>query len=257
MLDALLPSWMRRYRPGDERRVEPPEPARLRALMPAFGRLARLFRYEIEGLEHIPADGPALVVSHHPLVPLGAFLLSFRVLERDGRTFRGLTQHEAFLIPGLRDIFTSLGIVDGNQDNAERLLASGQLAFAMPGGALEWSRSSRLRRTLRWGEHRGYARLAVRTGTPVIPIACPASDDLYRVLVDGHRIARALDRLVSTPRPLTLPVAVGLGPLPFPVRLTQYVTPPIAPPAEGSFDERVRALDGAVRARIRALLRRP
>lgn len=256
MLQSLLPSWIRPYRRGDERRIEPPDPARLLAVQPFLDRLERYLGYSVRGLEHIPRSGPALVVSHHPYCTVGSLLLSKRVMQRDGRTFRGLTQHEAFLIPGLRDLFSSFGIIDGNQTNAERLLQSGQVAFCMPGGALEWSRSSRLKRRLRWGTHQGYARLAVRLGLPVIPVACPAADDLFWVFADGTKVSRVLQAILRTERPLMLPLAVGWGPLPFRVRLTHYVSPPIPPSGQGSQAEQVEALDRAVRARMRELLRR-
>ncbi len=256
MLQSLLPAWVQPYRRGDESKIAPPDLARLRSFEPYFDWIERYLGYEVHGLEHIPRSGPALVVSHHPLCTVGSLLLSRRIMQRDGRNFRALTQHEAFLIPGLRDLFVTLGIVDGNPANAQRLLQTGQIAFCMPGGALEWSRSSKLKRQMRWGSHQGYARLAVRTGVPVIPVACPAADDLFWVFGDGEQVSAVLQKLFRTRRPLMLPLALGLGPLPFRVKLTHYVTEPISAPQEGDFEQQVEALDRAVRARIADLLRR-
>ena len=124
----------------------------------------------------------------------------------------------------------------------------------MPGGALEWSRSSRLRRKMRWSDHRGYARLAVRAGVPVIPTACPASDDLYYVAVDGWTTGEAIQRFFGTRRVYPVPVFFGLGPLPFPIKLTQYVGEPLWPRAEGDDEARALELDERVRRVLADLL---
>ncbi len=125
----------------------------------------------------------------------------------------------------------------------------------MPGGALDWSRPSSLRRKLRWGDHLGYARLAVEAGVPVIPTACPAADDLYRVLVDGWSTGEILQRVLGTSRVWPVPLVVGLGPFPLPVKLVQYVAEPQWPLAEGDDEERALELDGRVHGVLQGLLR--
>lgn len=253
---------VRAYAPGDEHRVEPPDPARARALLGPLAVSERLHRFEIRGFEHVPRVGAGLLVGFHPFYPLGTILLMKRVLERDGRVVRGLTDHLVWSVPGVRDIWATLGVVDGTRDNASRLLAAGELAVCMPGGALEWSRSSRQRRTLRWGEHRGYARMAVRANVPVIPTCCPAADDLFWIANDGWEFGtgagRRIGRLLGLNRPLPLPLPVGLGLLAFPVKLVQHVAPPEWPLGEDAGDEeaRVRELDARVRRVMLGLLTR-
>jgi 1-acyl-sn-glycerol-3-phosphate acyltransferase len=222
-----------------------------------FGIAERVHRYEIHGFEHVPRSGPALLVSHHAYVVLDMFLLAKRIYERDGRVPRGLTDHRVFKIPALRDLFVTLGVVDGTPANAQALLDSGQLAACMPGGALEWSRSWRQRRRLRWADHRGYARMAVRAGVPVIPTACPAADDLYLVLNDGWKLAERLRAVAGIRRAFPVTAGIGLGVLPFPVKLTQYVLEPQWPSGEGDEDTQARELDGRVRRLLEEVLQRP
>lgn len=253
-LSRLLPSYLRAYERGDEVRIEPPSTEYADRILRLFEGAERRHRYRVHGLEHVPTDAPALLVSHHSFASFDMFLLCKRIFERDGRIVRGLTDHMVFKIPLMRDLFATLGVVDGTQDNGVRLLASGQLAACMPGGALEWSRASRLRRQLRWSDHRGYARLAVRAGVPIVPTACPAADDLYYVAVDGWTAGRALQRVLRTKRVYPLPLVLGLGPFPFPVPLTQYVGEPLWPLAEGDEEERVAELDSRVRRAIEGLL---
>lgn len=248
---------MRGYRPGDEDRLE--APAATGRWMSALGALARYHRYQIEGFEHVPRRGPALLVGFHAYGVMDILLLGRAIYLRDGRVVRGLTDKLAFRVPGLRDVATRLGIVAGTQRNGLGLLRDGAIAACMPGGALEWSRPSRLRGTMRWGEHRGYARMAIRAGAPIIATACPAADRAYYVPFDGWTLGERLQRWTGASRALPLPLAIGLGPLPLPVRLVQHVAPPIVPdvPPEAADDERaVRRLDEQVRQTITDLLAR-
>jgi 1-acyl-sn-glycerol-3-phosphate acyltransferase len=252
---------LRRYRPGDENRIEPPDLERGRWLATVLALWDHYHRYEIVGLHHLPSDGPALIVSHHTLTLIDALLLARRILLRDGRVPRGLTDTLVFTFPALRDLAATIGVVAGTQENALALLRQGQLCACMPGGRLEWSRPWTQRRTLRWGDHRGYARLAIRAQVPIIATACPAADDAYVALFDGWRLGSAVQKLLGLRQVIPFTVGVGLlGPVPLPVKLTQYLAPPIdpeVPPDAADDDEAVARLDARVRATITGLLQRP
>lgn len=60
---------VRAYAPGDEHRVEPPDPARARALLGPLKVSERLHRFEIRGFEHVPRVGAGLLVGFHPFYP--------------------------------------------------------------------------------------------------------------------------------------------------------------------------------------------
>jgi len=252
---------IRRYEPGDEARIESPEVEHALWIMSWLALWDRYFRYSVVGLDNLPRSGPGLLVSFHSFAVVDIFLLGRRIFLRDGRVIRGLTDKIVFMIPGLRDLFTTFGTMVGTQKNGLALLRSGALASCMPGGSFEWSRHRALRRQLRWGEHRGYARLAIRAAAPVIPTACPAADDAYFLPFDGWTIGKALQRALGANRSQPLPpLVIGLGPLPFPVRLTQYVGAPIWPemPPEAADDPAaVAAFDARVRSAVADLLKMP
>ncbi len=256
----LLPR-LRAYRPGDENRVAAPDTEAAEWLLDWLAYAERYHQYSLVGFHHIPRRGAALLVGFHSFYVMDTFLLSRRVFLRDRRVPRGLTDKIAFSVPGLRDFFATIGIVAGTQENGLALFANGELACCMPGGGMEWSRSSALKRRRRWGDHHGYARLAIRASVPVIPTACPASDDAYYLPVDGWSIGKVLRGAFNAPRNLPLPpFAFGLGPAPLPVRLTQYVGEPIFPevPPEAADDpEQVFRFDGRVRQAIDELLKLP
>ncbi|MBI4510431.1 MAG: acyltransferase family protein [Deltaproteobacteria bacterium] len=258
-MSMLRVPHLKRYRPGAENDIAPPSQEALSFSFKWFAALDAYHRYRIEGLEHVPRSGPGLIVSHHSYIVIDTMLLFRRIYLRDGRIPRSLTDHAMFKIPVIRDLFYTWGVLDGTPENGLRVLADGQLALVMPGGGLEWSRPSTQAQSLRWGEHRGYARLAIRAGVPIIPTACPSADHLYIVPFDAWKVAKTLEQWLGMHRIPPMPIGFGLGPLPFPVRLTQYVAPPILPDVspEAADDEvAVKRLDDRVREAITELLHR-
>ncbi|MBK9036325.1 MAG: acyltransferase family protein [Myxococcales bacterium] len=249
---------LRTYQPGDEHRLEPPDPERVGWLLELLDLADRYHRYQVDGLEHVPRTGPALITSYHALTVIDMCLLGRRIFLRDRRLPRALTDKLMFSFPVIRDLFATLGVVVGTQDNAVGLLRAGELSVCMPGGGLEWARSSRQRYQLRWGDHRGYARLAIRTGVAIIPTACPAADRVFVVPYDGWKAGELARRWLGLSRTIPLPLPLGL-PFGLPIRLTQRVGAPIwpdAPPEAADDPAEVARLDERVRAVIRELLAR-
>jgi len=214
----------------------------------------RYFRYEVHGLDNMPSEGAGLIISPHSAITIDGFLIGMKIYQRDGRIPRGLTDHFMFKVPRVRDVVLRLGIVDGNRDNAVRLLERGELCFAMPGGGDEAFRSSAHRYQLRWGGHHGFVRVALQAGAPLIPTVCIGSDDTYWLPLDGMRAGR---RLFGTRFPLLL--GFGLGPLPLPVKLTAYVGEPIqfdeSGPAAADDDELVERCHAHVVNTIERMVR--
>lgn len=136
--------------------------------------LALLGRPKVEGLEHVPRSGPAILASNH-LAVMDSFYLPLVVRRRI--TF--LAKAEYFTGTGLKGwlqcwFFTAVGQVpidrtnaDAAQaalDTAERLLGEGKLLGMYPEGTR--SPDGRL-----YKGKTGLARLALHTGVPVIPVA--------------------------------------------------------------------------------------
>jgi 1-acyl-sn-glycerol-3-phosphate acyltransferase len=138
-----------------------------RALVGGAFHLA--IRLKVEGLEHIPPTGPAILAANHvsPLDPIAMGL----VASRAGRTVRFLTASESFEIPfvgwGLRRL-EQIPIRRGTRDlaaieDAARVIARGALAGIYPEGGL--GPGDRLQPA-----KRGMARLALAAGAPVVPM---------------------------------------------------------------------------------------
>jgi len=128
--------------------------------------LARaLFRLQVRGLEHVPADGPVLLAGNHsgfvdgPLV----FLLSPRPAAL-------LAKSEIFAGAGAR-VFGWLGLIPVHRGAADREALHAGLAVLSGGGALGvFPEGARGSGELEDVAH-GLAYLALRSGAQVVPIA--------------------------------------------------------------------------------------
>lgn len=143
--------------------------------------LTLLGRPKVEGLEHIPADGPAILASNH-LAVADSFYLPLVVHRRI--TF--LAKQEYFTGTGVKGraiawFYTVAGQVpidradadaaQGALDTAQRILAAGKLLGMYPEGTR--SPDGRL-----YKGKTGLARLALESGVPVIPVAMIGTDSV-------------------------------------------------------------------------------
>jgi 1-acyl-sn-glycerol-3-phosphate acyltransferase len=137
--------------------------------------------------------------------------------------------------PLTNQMLPAMGAIAANPENAHRVFAAGYKVLVYPGGDLDAFRSSRDRGRIVFGPRRGYVRLALREGVPIIPVVSAGSHDVWWVVSDG----RWLSRLLQTHRflrtdvlPITVSVpwglTIGAPPfLPLPVRVFIDVLEPI------------------------------
>ncbi len=244
------------YAPGDELRLDHRNDYLLSLLEGVLPLVRAYFRYEVVGLENIPAKGRAVVVSNHGILPVDGLLLNYAIKAALGRWARGLTDRRIFRIPVLRQFFMDLGIVLANPATGRALLEREEIVFIMPGGATEAFKPSSDRYQLMWKRRKGFVQLAMQTGAPIIPTVCIGIDDTYHVFFEGYQLSERLFGK-GTFLPVTLPV--GLGPLPMPVKLTQYVGRPLHfryKPADADDPKKVSRLHRRVTESMQALMDR-
>lgn len=223
-------------RPSDPnaqpRATDMPEPsAALRSFLatPQGGVLLRAiagyFHATLTGHEHIPRQGPALIVSNHALFALDSIVLGALLVEQVGRFPRFLADRALWGIPGLRNVIRAIGGLPGNPHSAEALLKHGELVVVYPGGVDDSLKAQWQHHRLMWKKRAGFARVAMNARVPIIPIVGLGIDDMYTVLWREHYLGR---RLFGSER-YDLPIAVGaLGTLlPRPAHQHYEVLPPI------------------------------
>ncbi|MBA3604418.1 MAG: HAD-IB family hydrolase [Acidimicrobiia bacterium] len=165
-------------------------------------------RFDIEGIEHIPAAGSAILVANHRSYFDPAAMSV--AISRSGRTVRFLGKKEVFDAPVIGALATAMGgiRVDRGTGSDEPLqaaadaLAGGEVVAIMPQGTIPRGPAF-FEPTLRgrWGA----ARLAALTQAPVVPIGLWGTE---RVWPRANRLPNVLN--ISDPP--TVRVRVG-GPV--------------------------------------------
>lgn len=234
--------------------VPDPDPQVIQRVVHILRPLQRYHRHRVVGMEHLPRAGRVLLVVHHSLATYDGFMLGLAIFEATGRPPRGLGDDMIFRTPLLRRGARAIGIVPASPTAGEDLLRADELVGVAPGGMWEGLRPREERYQTRWQGRRGFVRLALRCGAPMVLAACPRADDLYTVY--GSRLTNAVYSRLKAP----LPLLRGLGPslLPRPLQLTHYIAPPIHPPpwAPAHEDDDVEALFTQAEATMAGLLRR-
>ena len=144
------------------------------ALQLARPSLMPYVTFDIDGVEHVPTTGPAILVANHRSY-FDPVALSVAIA-RTGRTVRFLGKKEVFDAPIVGQLATALGgiRVDRGSGSDEPLqaaadaLAGGEVVAIMPQGTIP--RGAAFFAPLLTGR-RGAARLAEMTAAPVIPVA--------------------------------------------------------------------------------------
>ena len=176
------------------------------------------WRVEVEGIRNVPARGRALLVANHAgLVPYdGAMIRAAIIAEHPKpRHARMLVVDWAFAIPFTNMLLTKTGNVLAHPENAAALLERDELVGVFPEGVKGASKRFRDRYKVQRMGRGGFVQVALRTGSPIIPVAVVGSEELHPVLLDLQPIARLLS-LPTVPITPTFPWLglAGLIPLP-------------------------------------------
>jgi 1-acyl-sn-glycerol-3-phosphate acyltransferase len=144
--------------------------------------IAGYFHATLEGHEHIPRSGPALIVSNHALFALDSAVLGSLLVEEVQRFPRFLADRALWKIPGLRTLIQAIGGLPGAPDSADVLLRNGELVVVYPGGVDDSLKHNWQNHRLMWKKRAGFARVAMTARAPIIPIVGLGIDDKYKVL---------------------------------------------------------------------------
>ena len=134
-----------------------------------------IYRVEVRGEQHVPADGPVVVAANHPSV-LDPFVLSTAV----ERPLRYVAKAELWRVPLWAPLLDALGGIPVNRDMGDRAALAAALAALEQGDAVGIFPQGGVRRGT-W--HRGAARLALASGAPLLPVRILATDQALR---PGH-----------------------------------------------------------------------
>ena len=192
----------------------------------------RYFRVTLQDVHHVPDGGRAILVGNRAgLLPLDGLML-MQGLRREHpahREVRPLLEDGLFNTPYLGPLLGRIGAVRACPENAERLLRDEQLIAVFPEGQRGGAKSFRERYRLQRFGRGGFIRLALRTRTPLIPVAIVGAEEAQPVLGRStwlDRLARPLG-LPFLPLTPTFPWLGPLGLLPLPTRWSIAFGPPL------------------------------
>jgi len=189
------------------------------SLLPFFRFLYQHYwRVRTTGMEHVPGEGRALLVSNHAgVLPFDGAMIRTAILDEhpQPRHARALIMDAFFAVPFISWFLRRTGNTLANPADAERLLLRDELVLVFPEGVKGTGKPYRERYKLRRFGRGGFAQIALRTGAPIIPVSVVGSEELYPMLANLGPVAR----MIGMPYfPITpqFPLLGPLGLLPLP-----------------------------------------
>jgi 1-acyl-sn-glycerol-3-phosphate acyltransferase len=187
------------------------------------------FRVEVRGLEHVPDEGPALVVGNHAgTLPLDAMMVALALHDEHPahRSLRVLAADLAFTLPVIAPLARKSGNTLASSEDAERLLEAGELVGVFPEGYKGLGKPYRDRYRLQRFGRGGFVEVALRTGAPIVPVAVVGSEEIYPMVLNLRRLARLLGFPYFPVTP-TFPLLGPLGAIPLPSKWVIEFCPPV------------------------------
>ncbi len=204
------------------------DPEFIQRCLPLIARYTGYFTPEVRGLGRLPASGPVLVVGNHSCLFYmpEVWVCGQAITQRRGIAAPAcaLAYDLLFAIPGAGQLLRRLGAIPAGTGQAEAALAEGACVLVYPGGDREACRPWLHRNRVDFGDRKGFVKVALRSGVPVVPVVAHGAHHAVVVLSRGERLARAagLDRA----RIKVFPVMAGL-----PFGVHSILTPPLPMPA--------------------------
>jgi 1-acyl-sn-glycerol-3-phosphate acyltransferase len=214
------------------------------------------FRVEVEGIEHVPSTGGALIVSNHAgAMPPDAPMIAKAIKEEHPRPrpLHLTVEHFFKGYPGLSMLVAKIGGVPAHPANVHRLLHDEeQLVLVFPEGRKGTEKLYKDRYRLRRFGRGGFVAAAMRARAPIVPIAVVGAEEAAPSFAQIRPLQR-LTGLLYFPITPTFPHFGLLGMLGYlPAKFRIRFLEPIATDGFGEEPEQDRALVQEVSEEVRS-----
>lgn len=171
------------------------------------------FRCTVEGVENVPSDGGALLVSNHSgALPPDALMIAKAIKEEhpSPRPLNITVEHFFKGYPGFSMLLPKIGAVPAHPANVHRLLHDEErLVLVFPEGRKGTEKLYRDRYRLQRFGRGGFVEAAMRAKAPIVPVALVGAEEAQPIF--AHlRLLQRLTGLIYVPVTPTFP---HLGPL--------------------------------------------
>ena len=225
-------------------------------LSSAFGFFAwfyrHYFRVNVHGIDHVPARGRGMLIGNHSGgVALDAAMTLVSLLLEMNPPRLGHAMAEKFIatVPFFGEWTNRCGHLSGLPEHAVKLLEDERLLLVFPEGARGTAKLYRERHSLvDFGT--GFMRLALQTGTPIVPFAFLGGGEAIPTIHNSQ----GFGKLLGAPY---VPITPYLVAWPLPVRLDIVYGAPLRFEGSGNEeDETVMGYVDQVKERIAELVDR-
>lgn len=218
------------------------------------------FRVDVIGAEHVPTSGPGILVANHAgaALPWDGIMLSLAVANEPPvpRRLRLIGTEIFNILPWVSHLYRKTGSAYASHEDSAWVLGHGHLLGVFPEGVAGFQKSQQdAYQTKRFGRG-GFVNLAMRTGSPIIPVAIIGSEETHPVLFTSRRLAQLVKMVFPEQR--IDEMAVWLNPIPLPIKWRIKFLEPIDVGEPTDRPDRLSVLEVAeeVRSRIQKALDR-
>ena len=196
--------------------------------LPASVLYRYYFRVDTYDIERVPSGRVLLIANHAGQFAYdGAMLMIAMLMEAEPpRLARGMGEYFLWRMPWMGIQASRMGTMVGTPENCIKMLQAEECVMVFPEGARGANKPFRSRYQLqRFGK--GFMRLALETGTPIVPIGIVGSEEQQPGLANLESLGRRFN-LPSFPITISSPWLGPLGPIfALPVKYHVYFGEPL------------------------------
>ncbi|MFL5869721.1 MAG: 1-acyl-sn-glycerol-3-phosphate acyltransferase [Solirubrobacterales bacterium] len=217
------------------------------------------FRAEVEAIEHVPAEGGALLVSNHSgALPPDAAMIGKAIREEHSapRPLYVTVEHFFKGYPGFSMLLPKIGCVAAHPANVHRLLADEQqLVAVFPEGRKGTEKLYKDRYRLRRFGRGGFVEAAMRAEAKLVPVCVVGAEEAAPIFAHVD-VMRRLTKLLYFPITPSFPWLGPLGllgylPAKFRIRFLEPIDTAELGGADAVYDKAlVQTVSQEIRARI-------
>lgn len=201
-------------------------------------------RLKVDGLEHVPQEGPALLAANHTgWLGLDYALTALVLHDEVHRIPRGMVHQAWFMAPQTAQFAAQVGLTKVSKESMTDGLRAGNLVVVFPEGEKGAFRAGTDYQLSEFA--RGFVRVAMEEHVPIVPVAILGGEE-------SNPVDRTIDSYEAL---LKMPIPVPRNLIPKPVKWRIRFLPPVEVGGgdPGDHDE-VHAVSKGVRDSIQKVL---